>query len=222
MRTIKRIYILIYFFLLMSPLINAQKNVILGKITVFNVIAVSNVEITVKKTEDSVRSDSLGIFVIECKLNDKLSLKAAGFKTKVVKIKKIKDTLNIDLQISGKESDIQMAVENGHIKDYEVGLAVELFNTKPPYSTGYTNITELILAKYPRVSLINGEFILRGVNSVEGPNGALIVLNGVNSDMGAIQSLAITEVINVEIINGSKAARYGPGGSNGVIYVQTK
>lgn len=222
MKAIKSICILISFFLLMSPSINAQKNVIHGKITVFNVIAVSNVEITVKKTNTSVRSDSLGIFVIECKLNDKLSLKATGFKTKVVKIKKMKDTLNVNLVISGKESDIQLAVENGHIKAYEVSHAVILFNTKPPFSIGYTNIIELILDKYPQVNLVNGEFILRGFNSLEGPNGALIVLNGIETNISTIQSLAIMEVTNVEILSGSKAARYGAGGSNGVIYVQTK
>ncbi len=222
MKAIKSICILISFFLLMSPSINAQKSVIHGKITVFNVIAVDNVEITVKKTKTSVRSDSLGIFVIECKLNDKLSLKAAGFKTKVVKIKKMKDTLNVNLVISGKESDIQLAVENGHIKEYEVAHAIILFNTKPPFSIGYTNIIELILDKFPQVNLVNGEFILRGFNSFEGPNGALIVLNGIETNISTIQSLAITEVINVEILSGSKAARYGAGGSNGVIYVQTR
>ena len=115
-----------------------------------------------------------------------------------------------------------MAVENGHIKDYEVGMAVKLFNTKPPFSIGYTNTVELILGKFPEVRLVNGEFILRGFNSFESPNGALIVLNGINSDISTIQSLDITQVTNVEILSGSKAARYGPGGSNGVIYIQTK
>lgn len=213
--------ILIFLFLI-SISINAQKNVVHGKITLFSVIAIEKAEITVKKTKKSVLSDSFGFFDIECSIKDKLSISAAGFDKKFVKIKNLKDSIYVDLEIAGTESDIELAAANGHIKRSDVNFVTKRFNTKPLYSLGYPNMLALITGKFPEVSLINGELVLRGSNSISenSKNGALIVLNGILSDVSVLNSIVVTEVKNITILSGSQASRYGPGSGNGVIAIE--
>lgn len=200
---------------------NAQENVVHGKVTLYKDIAIENAEIKVKKTNKSVFTDSLGFFTIECKIKDKLSISATGFDNKIVKVKNLKDPIIVDFKIS-KESDLNLAVSRGHIKGNEVNLAIKYFNTQADYSFGYTNTLELILDKNPEIKYVNDEFIIRGINSFQGPNGALIALNGILSDMGSIRGLPAAEVKSTRVLTGGEASRYGPGSTNGVVSVRTK
>lgn len=221
--SVNKIFISFLGFLFLAILsIKAQNSVVHGKVTLYQDISVQNAKITVKKTKESVYSDSLGFFTIECKIKDKLSISAAGFDNKIVKIKNLKDSININLEIAGKESDIHLAAENGHIDGNMVDFAVEQYNTEPLYSLGYTNTVELIMGKYPQVKFIDNKFIVRGINSstLGADNGALIVINGILSDESSLKSIVVTNIKNVEIITGSSATKFGPGGGNGVISVQ--
>ena len=138
----------------------AQKNIMHGKVTLFNVIAVEKAEITVKKSQISVLSDSLGLFSIECSKKDKLTISAVGFKKKQVKILNPNDSIIVNLKIAGNVGDINLAVAEGHINVRDVDLAIKYYNTKPPYSIGYTTMIELILGKYPSVDLLMGNSLL--------------------------------------------------------------
>lgn len=210
------------FLCFISLSIHAQKKVIYGKITTFNTITVENAEIAIKKTKNSVFTDSLGYFSIECDIKDKLSIKAAGFKTKLVKVKTIRDSLNVNLIIAGNEDDIDLAMKRGHINKNEVNLAKKHFNTKQPYSLGYTNMTELILGKFPKVTLINDELILRGRNThSEGHrNGALIIINGTEYNWRSVKSMEVTNIKDIKILNSLEASRYGTGSGNGVVVIK--
>lgn len=207
-------------FLCLSIFSVKAQNIIHGKVTLYQEIGMENVPVINKKTKNKVLTDSLGYFSIECNIKDKLSISINGFSKKNIKVKSLKDSINIDLIVTGEENDIQLAATNGHIKRSNVDQIIIRFNTKPPYSLGYTNIFELMANKYPEISYINGEFIMRGINSKNGPNGALIVINGILSSVGSLNSIAVAEIKNIEILTGSKAFRYGPGSSNGVIFVE--
>jgi len=213
-------------FLLLSIISStAQTSIVHGKVTLYHEIAVKNATITIKKTKKSVLSDSLGFFSIECKIKDKISISAAGFDKKTVKVKNLKDSINVDLSIAGKESDIQLAADNGHIYQYQVDLATKKYNTKPLYSLGYPDTVALITGKFPQVQLVGNEFILRGINSInsiteDANNGALIVINGILSDVSTLNSIVVVSIKNIEILSGSAATKYGPGSGNGVILVE--
>lgn len=96
-----------------------------------------------------VLTDSLGVFSIECDLKDKIMIKAAGFKTKPVKVKNALKLKKINIEIAASESEIDMAVAKGHIKETSSMDAKKYFNTKNPYSYGYNTMTDLIKAKFP-------------------------------------------------------------------------
>ncbi len=206
------------FFTILS--VNAQKTVVKGQVTTFDFIRVEQAEVIAKKSKTSVLTDSLGFFTIECDLKDKLSIKAAGFKTKQVKVKNLKESEKVNIEIAGSESDIDLAVAEGHINKIHSPEAKKLFNTKKPFSFGYNNMTDLIRGKFPQLNISGDEIIMRGSNSLNGKNGALIILDGTTYNWGSVKSLEVTNIKNIQILTGSAANRYGTGSGNGVILIQ--
>ena len=67
---------------------------------------------------------------------------------------------------------------------------------------GYPNTVALITGKFPQVELRGNEFIIRGINSItEGANnGALIVINGILSDVSTLNSIVVVSIKNIEIL----------------------
>ncbi len=212
------------FFITLS--LHAQKKVVNGQIITFKNITVENAKITVKKTKHSVFSDSLGFFSITCDLKDKISITAAGFKSKQVKVKNIKDSLNVSLIISGSEEDINLAMNNGHINEEERNLVNKHFKSGQLYSLGFTNMTDLIKGKFPRVNIINDELIIRGKNTFSNSNnskprnGALIIINGTEYRWSSVKSMIVTNVKDIKILNSLEASRYGAGSGNGVVVIK--
>ena len=76
--------------------------------------------------------------------------------TLVTAVKSIKDSLNVSLIISGSEQDIDFAMNTGHINEEERNLVKKYLESNELYSLGFTNMTDLIKAKFPRLSIVNG------------------------------------------------------------------
>lgn len=217
MKRIISLYVILFF--TVSSVI-AQKTVVRGQVTTFNFIRVEQAEVIDNKSKTKVHTDSLGFFTIECDLKGKLSIKAAGFKTKKVKVRTLKESEKVNIEIAGSESDVDLAVAEGHINKNQSSEAKKLFNTKKPFSFGFNNMTDLIRAKFPQLNFTGDEIIMRGSNSLNGRNGALIVLNGTTYNWGSVKNLEVTNIKNIQILTGTAASRYGTGSSNGVILIQ--
>jgi hypothetical protein len=200
---------------------NAQSKVVHGKVTAFRDIPVELADVFIKKSKTTAFTDSLGGFKIECNIKDKITVKVAGFKTSTFKVKNLNDSIHINLQFSGEEGDIILAANKGHLHKRNIPKAIEYLKTPKPYSFGYNNMEALIKGKFPNVEIMNGVITMRGSNTFTGSNSALIVINGVQADWSTLNSLDITSIKKMEILKGPAAARYGSGGSNGVLYVQT-
>ena len=200
----------------------AQNKVVKGKVTAFKKIALKSVKVTVKKTNKVTFTDSLGYFKIKCNSKDKLIITANGFKSRIIKVKKIKELIKINLEVDGEENELDLAFANGHINSKELKEAKELYNIVQPYSFGYSNIVELLRGKFPNLTVSDGGVLIRGSNtrSEVTSNLALIVLNGAMSSMDAIKMLNIIEIKNIKILTGSAASRWGTGSSNGVVSVE--
>lgn len=214
---------IIIFLFISSISLHAQTKIIHGKVTTLNSITVENAHISVNKNKNLIYSDSLGFFSIECKLKDKVSIAAAGFKTKTIKIKSLVDSLNIDLTIKGDEEGIELATLKGHISKNNESLAIKLLNTKKPYYYGFTTMTELILGKFPtKVNIVNNELILRGRKSlgVENRDGALIIINGSDYRWSQVKDMVVTNIKSIRILSSLEASRYGSGAGNGVILIK--
>lgn len=207
-------------FLMTTIVVSSQQTKLHGKITTLNGVVVEKVEIVVKNQKHTTYSDGNGNFTIECKLKDRLIISASGFKTKMIKVKNLKDTLHIDLALKGDEGFIELAATAGHLSGENIELAQKHYEQKNQYGFGYSNMIDLIKGKFPQISLVNNEFIIRGSNSLSGKNGAIIVLNGIISDIGTLQGIHVLNVKKISILTGTDAARYGSGSGNGVISVR--
>lgn len=217
------VFILFVCFLFLAKhSLKAQESIVHGKVTLYDAVAVKGATVSIKKSKKVVLTDSLGFFSIECKIKDKISISAIGFDKMNIKVGNLKDSINVNLNLAGKESDIQLATDNGHIYQTDRAFVLEKFNTKPLYSLGYPNTAALIIGKFPRVELIDNEFVIRGVKSMteNAKNGALIVINGIVSDEGSLKSIIVTSVKNIKILSGIAATKYGPGSGNGVILIE--
>ncbi len=209
--------------LLSIPLtITAQQVVIHGQVVAFDTIPITKARINIKKSEILVLSDSLGSFSIQCSVGDKIAIKAAGFKTKQVKIKNHSDSLFVNLKFQGGEANIDDAVTNGHIDRQRLVYTTDYLDADLFDSSGYTTVIELITGKFPGVNLVGDQIIIPGKNSLNGNNEASFALNGSITSKNSIESLSVADVKNVKVLKGNEAARYGSRGSNGVIEVITK
>lgn len=201
---------------------NAQIKAITGTVTTFKTIPIYNATITLKKTKKSTTTNKLGVFTLEYGTKDKLSIKAIGFKTKTIKLKNSDDVLHIDLEVAGEESDLDLAAKNKHLSKIDLQEAKKQFNTKPPYSHGFSNIIDLLKNKFPQAVVSKSDIVFRGFNSAakESEPGAIIVINDVVSTMDALKSINITSIKNIKILTGARAFRYGTGSGNGVLFVE--
>jgi TonB-dependent SusC/RagA subfamily outer membrane receptor len=81
---------------------------------------------------------------------------------------------------------------------------------------------DLIRGRFAGVQVVNGEIIIRGVNSINSSSAALIVLDGVTVNSSVLNTIPPVQVKNISIIKDGSAAIYGSRGSNGVVLIDTK
>jgi TonB-dependent SusC/RagA subfamily outer membrane receptor len=200
----------------------SQERIIHGRVFTFDSIPLVNTNVEVKSTKQVVKTDSLGNFSVGCNSKDVLKVSANGFYTEKVELDgKIKvAVINLKLKPGAKNREI--AIGYGHVLDSEKLNAVSTLNNKDVDFSMYSNMNELIRGRFAGVQVINGEVIIRGVNSINGSSAALIVLDGVPVDNGILTTLPPIQVKSINILKDGSSAIYGSRGSNGVVLIETK
>ena len=219
---IKKCFLIIIVLLTLPLGMKAQQGIVHGQVFAFDTIPVAKAQINIKKSKDVILSDSYGSFSIECNIGDKIAIKAAGFKTKQVKIKNQNDSLFVNLKFQGGEANIDAATTNGHINKQRLVYTTDYLDAELFDSAGYATVIELITGKFPGVNLVGDQIIIRGKNSINGNNEAAFALNGSITSKSSIESISVVDVKNVKVLKGNEAARYGSRGANGVIEITTK
>jgi hypothetical protein len=74
----KRIILFLGTIVLFSS-VYAQTRVVYGKLTAFNMYPIQNIEVKTKKSQATVKSDSLGMFSIVANMEDKITIKPKPF-----------------------------------------------------------------------------------------------------------------------------------------------
>jgi TonB-dependent SusC/RagA subfamily outer membrane receptor len=193
-----------------------------GKVTAFKDLPLANVELKVKKSKDIVLTNADGTFEIECQINDKIYVRASGFRSAWIKVKDFDQYEKVNLEFGGSDRDIINAAKAGHMEEEKLTNAFEAMQAEEYSNAGYTSVVQIVKRKFPEVSVINGEFQMRGIRSLSGSNAALIVINGSVSNMGTLENIAVQDVKTVKLLKGPSAAIWGSQGSNGVVLVTTK
>ncbi len=212
----------IFFLFFYTSALYSQERILSGLVTTFESIAVANAEVKILGSKVTELTDSVGNFKIICSPKDKIMISAKGFYSQKIKIDEKTKTAFINLKIKPSKKNLDVAVGYGHIKEKDKLHAIATMrNDKASKFLKYSNMFDLIRDSSPGVQVINGNIIIRGINSITGSSAALIVVNGtvVNSSY-----LSLLSPINVQSVSVMKdgSAIYGSRGANGAVIIETK
>ncbi len=120
------------------------------------------------------------------------------------------------------DSDVMVDVGYGRISIEDNTNAVGYMNMAGV--EGYNDLRSYIAGRVAGVQFINGELVIRGINSINSGIEALIVVDGM-----AMQSfeqvngmLSPNDVKSISVLKDASAAIYGSRGANGVMLITTK
>ncbi len=201
---------------------SAQDRVIHGVVTTFDSIPLIDAEVKVKSTGQTVFTDSLGKFAVPANPGEKLKVSAQGFFNQRVKLEEKTKYAAINLKLKPGEKNREYAIGYGHVSDRDKLNALATLNNNDVDFSQYSNIYELIKGRFAGVQVINGEIIIRGINSINSSSAALIIVDGVPVSGSALNSIPPVQVKSINVIKDGSSAIYGSRGANGVVLIETK
>lgn len=208
-------------FVFVPGLIWAQSHVIHGVIHVFDSIPLIGVEVTAKSSKLTVKTDSLGQFVISCNEKDKLKIKANGYYNQNVNIDPEVKLVAINMKMKPGEKQREYAIGYGHASERDRIAAISNVTNKDSDFSRYNNMYDLIRS-HLGVQVIRGEVIVRGDKTFQGNNAALIVVDGALFDGEILRTMSPLDVKSISVIKDGNSAVYGSRGVNGVVIIETK
>ena len=181
-----------------------------------------------KGTTNGTVTDFDGNYTLELSGNGTLSISYIGYKTQEIPVSQLKAgaviTLKEDTEVmdevvvigygTQRKGDVTSAISSVKAEDFTVGKvgdAADLIKGK---------VAGLTIAKGSGDPNATSTIRLRGVISVNGSTTPLILIDGVEGDLGTVAPENI-EAIDV-LKDASAAAIYGTRGANGVILITTK
>lgn len=186
------------------------------------------VTILLKGTDNGVVTDFDGNFSIEAPLDGVLRISYIGFKTEEVAIDN-NLMLSIKLEIDVTSLDEVVVVGYGTQKKSDITGAVASVKVSELQSIPTARVDEALQGRVAGVMITNNDaspnpdvsIRIRGVNSINGGNNPLIVIDGVQGgDLGQIHP---QDIQSMEVLKDASAtAIYGSRGASGVILITTK
>ena len=221
---INKILRTILFFVSFSFVVNgfSQERIIHGQVFTFDSIPLVNAQIKVKSSNQIVRSDTIGRFSASCNPEDVLLVSANGFTREKVKLGKNIKLVIVNLKLKPGEKNREIAIGYGHVLDRDKLNSVANINNNDFDFSQYSNMYDVIRGRFAGVQIVNGEIIIRGINSINSSNAALIIVDGIPSDGSILNTIPPVQVKSINIIKDGSSAIYGSRGSNGVVLIETK
>ena len=191
-------------------------------VTTFDSIPLSGAEVRIKSTKQTILTDSLGRFSATVNPGDKLKVSAYGFYNQKVKLEEKIKFAAINLKLKPGEKNREYAIGYGHVTDRDKLSALANLNSNDMDFSQYSTIQELIQGRFAGVQIVNGEVIIRGINSINSSSAALVIVDGVQVGGSVLNSIPPTQVSSINVIKDGSAAIYGSRGANGVLIIETK
>ncbi|SFE01730.1 TonB-linked outer membrane protein, SusC/RagA family [Chitinophaga sp. CF118] len=175
-------------------------------------------------------TDGEGTFSINVEKGKVLIISGIGFETKEVTVSG--SVMHIQLGIDKKLlSEIVVTGVGTATSKRKLGISVESVNAEKLTSGASTSIDQALIGKIPgaQITSISGNpgdpvnILLRGVNTVQNGTKPLIMLDGVQLSTTDMNSLDLSNVERIEVVQGAASASlYGAQGANGVMQIFTK
>lgn len=209
-----------------STIIKAQDHIIHGVVHAFDSIPLIGAEIKIKSTGQSVFTDTVGKFMIQCNAVDKLKITAKGFGNQKVKITEKLKFVAVNLKSTARETryrerEQKYAIGYGYVSEKNKTTATASLSKNEASFSRYNDMYDLIRGQFAGVEVTNGEIIIRGTNSFHSSSAALIVVDGVIMESNVLNILSPIQIKNIHVIKDGSAAIYGSRGANGVLIIET-
>ncbi|PSR54722.1 TonB-dependent receptor [Adhaeribacter arboris] len=195
------------------------------------------VSILVKGTNNGIASDVNGKFTIQAADNDVLVVSYIGFTSQEIAVGN-KTTINVILREDQKVLNEVVVTGYGELRKADVPGAQTTISSKAIEKTVNTTIEQAIQGRAPGVYVTQNtgapgggiSVNIRGINSINGTNEPLYVIDGVQiqgststSGSNPLSSLNPADIETMDILQGPSAtAIYGSRATNGVVLITTK
>lgn len=184
------------------------------------------------KVLNVVLTDVDGEFKLKARPGNQLEVTYIGYESASVKVDN-KTTYNIVLVFNTQDLDEVVVVGFGTQKKETLTGAISVVKNATIVESPTANISNALVGRIPGVSAIqsSGEpgdnqstLRVRGIGSLNSEgNDPLIVIDGVQSTMDAMNSLDPNEIESISVLkDASSTAVYGVKGANGVVLITTK
>lgn len=185
--------------------------------------------VAVKGTKTTVSTTSGGVFSVDVKEGDELTISHISYFSKTVKVGD--ESLRVVLQAN--DNLIEQVVITGYT-DYKKGKSASATSSVQAKDIGGVpmgSLDQVLQGKVPGMSVVSSSgqpgqsaaVVIRGIGSIKGTSTPLYVMDGVPIEGDYFQTINPEDVESVNVLKDASAkALYGSRGSNGVIVITTK
>lgn len=236
----KSALILLAFIVACTMEVAAQTRTISGRVTDAQGAPVPNVSVTVKGSSVGTTTDADGNYTISVPANGRtLVFSSVNFSTQEQSIGN-GTAVNVNLAVADRSLDEVVVVGYGTQRRRDVTAAVGKVPPGPIANLVTPSIDRQLGGRTPGVQVTTGSGLvnqaprirIRGVNSINGARGPLVVVDGIPVVTGNFSGVANTnaladinpnDVESIEVLkDGSATAIYGSRAANGVLLITTK
>lgn len=197
-----------------------QSKELVGRVYVLNQIPVQSINVQSIKSKTSAKTDSNGVFRITINQNDKLKFWGKPLNSQIVKVNvNQNDSIILQMTFAASPKTVEHLIGYGMMDEKYKTTAIQTIPSSTDY-TMYTDIYELIKAKFSNVLVSENCIIVRGMNSIYGPSCALMIVDGVETNN--ISGIHPTQIKQISLLKDGGAAIYGSRAANGVLLIELK
>jgi len=211
--------------------VQAQTKEITGKIVDVTGAPIPSATIRIKGSKTGTSADMDGTFKINVTGNAILVISGVGYEPKEFKTSGL-SIISVQLSTDSKSlSEVVITGVGTATSKRKLGIAVESVTSDKLPAAPTASIDQALVGKIPgaQISSVSGNpgdpvnIILRGVNTIQRGTSPMIMLDGVQLSATDINSLDLSMVDRVEVVQGAASASlYGAQGANGVLQIFTK
>lgn len=206
--------------------VQAQNQVVEGRVTMFNTYPVNNLEILAKKANRTTQTAPDGRFVLECEDKDVLQVQDRVFQTQSWQVQGEGEPLQMNLVFKNTAKNRDLVVSKGYISKEDLEYALKNLMDENNDYCRYTDLFSLIKNEFPVLDVKPGAsgdqgiYLRRGTKSLTQDTQMLYVLDGMR--MATLTDINPCEIAEIRVLTEVQAAKYGAGSSNGAIEIRTK
>ncbi|MDH5604827.1 MAG: SusC/RagA family TonB-linked outer membrane protein, partial [Cyclobacteriaceae bacterium] len=218
-----------FFILLSAGVVNAQGTVVSGKVTDENGSSTPGASITIKGTTNGTVTGVNGDYSLSVPGPDAILVYSfIGYESQEIRVG-TQAVINVSLKEALTELQEIVVVGYGSQKRSDLTGSITTVSAKDISELPMARTDQALQGRTSGVYVLNsdgspgGETLIRirGLNSINGGNQPLIVIDGLQG--GDISSLNPMDIESIEILKDASAtAVYGSRGANGVVLITTK